>query len=73
MGGGAGVSIHGRFRVATDNTVSSTNTSQVTFCFICYILFTFTRWVLGGRPEKLDVTSQFGICLFEFLLNVDPY
>jgi hypothetical protein len=52
MGGGAGVSIHGRFRVATDNTVSSTNMSQVTFCFICYILFTFTRWVLGGGPKN---------------------
>jgi enoyl-CoA hydratase/carnithine racemase len=29
MGGGAGVSLHGRFRVATENTVYTRNQNQV--------------------------------------------
>lgn len=32
MGGGAGVSIHGRFRVATENTVYSTDQVQMELC-----------------------------------------
>jgi enoyl-CoA hydratase/carnithine racemase len=35
MGGGAGVSIHGRFRVATENTVYSMDQTQMEFCFAC--------------------------------------
>ena len=31
MGGGAGASLHGRFRVATDNTVYTRNQTQVKF------------------------------------------
>jgi len=36
MGGGAGVSLHGRFRVATDNTVYTRNQNQVTFFLRCH-------------------------------------
>jgi 3-hydroxyisobutyryl-CoA hydrolase len=37
MGGGAGISLHGRFRVVTDNTVYARNQTQVTF--FCIVIF----------------------------------
>jgi hypothetical protein len=36
MGGSAGVSLHGRFRVATDNMVYTRKQNQVTFFLHCH-------------------------------------
>jgi len=49
MGGGAGVSLHGRFRVATDNTVYARNQTQVTFFSNCYFFISIQD---GLRKHK---------------------
>nr|CAB3495191.1 unnamed protein product [Digitaria exilis] len=66
MGGGAGVSLHGRFRVVTENTVC-TKSLHVTMQFeICLLkVFAMPETALGLFP---DIGASFGMamCIFDF-------
>lgn len=61
MGGGAGVSIHGRFRVATENSVrvSLNLILKLGKCFCCIL-----QWYWGMQKIYLEI---FLGCLLHFL------
>jgi len=70
MGGGAGVSLHGRFRVATDNTVYTRNQNQVTFFLRCHFYLSIQYNQYLGSTKSSCVMMQLEICLFKVLLNI---
>ena len=67
MGGGAGVSLHGRFRVATDNTVYARNQTQVTVFSHCYFFISIVTGL--GSTKSSRVLMQLEIFLYKILLN----
>lgn len=63
MGGGAGVSIHGRFRVATENSVcvSLNHILKLGKCFCCIL-----QWYCGMQFSTIYLEIYLG-CFLHFL------